>query len=80
MAIAGWAPGVRTFDKVNEKPAGFSWPTDETLPNYFSSLDVQLSMFAAPLLDDARASAYQSFSQVNVSTAWQLGYADCSIS
>eukprot|EP00435_Cladocopium_sp_Y103_P031348 s577_g7.t3 len=56
-------------------PGGYVWPNlgDEgKIPGFFENLNQQLRMFAAPMLDDARASMQQSLQTMPMSSYWKV--------
>ncbi|CAE8627439.1 unnamed protein product [Polarella glacialis] len=63
---------LQNMNETAECPGGFAWPEGQTIPDWFPSVPAQLHMYAAPLFDDARASAAQTFSQTNPAVAWRV--------
>eukprot|EP00434_Breviolum_minutum_P010621 symbB.v1.2.009370.t1/scaffold592.1/size209785/11 len=55
-------------------PGGYEWPqlSDNKIPRFFESLNQQLRLFAAPMLDDARASVQQAFQTMSVNSSWRV--------
>ncbi|CAL1154416.1 unnamed protein product [Cladocopium goreaui] len=56
-------------------PGGYPWPhlgDEGKIPGFFENLNQQLRMFAAPMLDDARASLQQSLQTMPMSSYWKV--------